>query len=54
MKFSGEVGFSVTEEVRPDIWQPKVVEKHYKGDLLRKSTRWQNGDQANDDLTILT
>lgn len=52
MKFSGEIGFAVTLEVRPDIWQPKMVEKHYKGDILRKSTRWQQGDQANDDLTI--
>lgn len=52
MKFSGMIGFVKTEEVRKNIYQEVVVEKHYKGDLLRKSKRWQSGDQPNDDITI--
>lgn len=53
MKFSGMIGFAHTEEVRKNIFQEVIVEKPYKGDLLRKSKRWQSGEQQpNDNLTI--
>ena len=52
MKFSGPIGFSETVEIRPGVMQPKITEKHYKGDVLRKISKWQQGYQANDDLTV--
>lgn len=52
MKFSGPIGFAETVEIRPGVMQPKIAEKHYKGDVLRKISRWQQGEQANDDLNV--
>lgn len=52
MKYSGKIGFVTSKEVRKGIWKPVAVEKLYKGDVLRKSVRWQTADKANDDITI--
>lgn len=54
MKFSGEIGFmDGEEEVKPGIWDPKIVERHYVGDVLRNNRRNQPvSDQQNDDITI--
>lgn len=52
MKFSGMIGFSETVEVRQGVFQESIVEKPYKGDVLRKINKWQNADKANDDLTV--
>ena len=52
MKFSGNIGFVHTEEVRTGIWKDVAVEKHYHGDVLRKMVRWQTAEKATDDINI--
>lgn len=54
MKFSGEIGFMVDEEeTRPGIWKPKIVERHYVGDVLRNYRRNEVvSNQQNDNINI--
>ena len=55
MKFSGKVGFWTPEhiETSPGIYEPKIIEKLYIGDVLKDQRRFQPGDnQQNENLTI--
>lgn len=51
-KFFGPIGFSITTETAPGVWEESIVEKKYYGDILQFSTRWENGDKLNDNLNI--
>ncbi len=51
-KFCGVVGFAVTAETRPGVWQEQITERQYFGDLNRISKRYQSSESLNDDLTI--
>lgn len=51
-KFYGAIGYVMTTETRPGIWDKVIIEKKYHGDLLSFTRRWQNNDQVNDDITI--
>ena len=35
MRYSGKIGFSVTEQVEPGVWEEHTVEKHYYGEVSR-------------------
>ena len=52
MKFSGPIGFAETKEIRQGVFQDEVVEKFYKGDITRKISKWQNSENANDNLNV--
>ena len=51
-KFFGKVGYGVTEETRPGIWKPAIIEKEYFGDLVRNMHRLENANQVNDNINI--
>lgn len=53
MKFSGKIGFWLGDkEVRPSIWNPEIEERPYKGDIIKNTRRFQNGESQNDDLVV--
>lgn len=53
MKFFGKVGFMVTEETVPGVWEEKIVESKYYGDVNRVSKRFNSSsDKLNEDLDI--
>ena len=51
-KFYGVVGFVDTVETEPGIWEEKVTERTYSGDLVRNSRRLQSSDSVNENITI--
>lgn len=51
-KFSGVIGFAETEETSPGIWEETIVERSYKGEILRNYVQWNAGDKVNDDLSL--
>lgn len=51
-KFYGVVGFVDTVETEPGIWEEKVTERTYSGDLVRNSRRIQSSDSVNESITI--
>lgn len=51
-KYFGAIGYAEQEETAPDVWQEKIVEREYFGDVTRNQKSWDQGDGLNDDLNI--
>lgn len=51
-KWFGKIGYAVTSETRPGIWEEVIVERKYYGDMTRNSRRLQAASQVNDDINI--
>ena len=52
-KFYGVIGYAVTEETEPGIYEERIVEKEHFGDVVRNTRRLSNAAKVNDDITIL-
>ena len=52
MKFYGNVGYRITEEVRPGVQTPTITERPYYGDIQRLSRRLGSDNKVNADITI--
>lgn len=53
MKFRGYVGYAVVEDKGYGVYVDTVVEKPYRGDVLRAVSRWAPSvDGINDNLTM--
>lgn len=54
-RFAGYVGFAEEAvEVSPGVWDDQIVERLYRGDIIRDSRRLEVGSKVNDDLIINT
>lgn len=51
-KFSGKIGYSITKETDPGVWEEVAIEKQYYGDLVRNTSRYIGSSGVNDDITI--
>ena len=52
MKYYGAVGFSETAKTGLDIWETRIVERMYAGDISRVSTGWKTSEHLNDELSV--
>ena len=52
MKWYGEIGYGVTEQTRPGVWEPKIVERFYYGDITSIRKTSQSANQTNDDINL--
>ncbi len=51
-KFYGVIGYAVTEETAPGVWEEKITERMYFGELLRNTRKLQTADQLNDNINV--
>lgn len=51
-KFYGSVGYAITEQTSQSVWEPKIVERQYKGDIFRRVSRWRAAEQLNDNKDV--
>lgn len=51
-KYYGKIGYAVTEETRPGVWEEKITERTYYGDVLRNVKRSENSENLNDNINI--
>lgn len=51
-KFYGAVGYAITEETKPGVWEEKITERMYFGDLIQNRRRFQSSGNVNDNLNI--
>ena len=51
-KWYGKIGFCNTEESEPGIWEDKITERNYYGELLSNYRKFQNSGGINDDVNI--
>lgn len=50
MKFSGVVGFAVTQETSPDVWTEVIEELPYKGDVFQFHKHEQSSSDINQQI----
>lgn len=51
-KFCGVIGYAVTKETELGIWEERIVEVEYFGDVIRNSRRFSGSAKVNDDINI--
>ena len=51
-KFYGVIGYAVTEETEPGIYEERIIEKEHFGDVVRNTRRLSNAAKVNDDIAI--
>lgn len=51
-KWFGKIGYAVTAETDPGIWEETIVDREYYGDLLSDKYRHQNSGKVNDDINL--
>lgn len=51
-KWYGIVGYVEDIETEPGIWEQKVTELPYFGDVLKLSSRWSSSNTLNDNVTV--
>ena len=51
-RYYGAIGYSVTTQTSPGIWEQSIVQRNYYGDVTRTSRRLQNGQSINNDITV--
>lgn len=50
-KFYGVIGYMVTEETVPGVWEEVVTKRNYSGDVLKNTKRYQTSENLNDDIS---
>lgn len=51
-KWYGKIGYAVTAETEPGIWEPSIIEKNYFGDMISDRRKRQNSGDGNDDISL--
>lgn len=51
-KYHGMIGFAENKEIATDIWDDRIIERHYYGDIDRNASRWSQADTLSGDLQI--
>ena len=51
-KFYGKIGYGVSAEIRPGVWDEIITEKPYYGDVNKLSRRLRTDDKVVDDINI--
>lgn len=51
-KFSGTIGYIKTEETVPGVWEEKITERQYVGDVIKNLRRWNSGEGLNDNFVV--
>ena len=51
-RFYGQIGFLITEETVPGVWEEKIDERPYYGDVLRHRMNWNSSEHLNDNISL--
>lgn len=51
-KYYGLIGFAVDVEIKQNTWAKQIIERPYKGDLIRNIFRSSSSGTINDELAI--
>ena len=51
-RFFGKVGYGETVETTPGVWEDRIVERNYYGNVIRNTRRIEETDKLNFDLAV--
>ena len=53
-KWYGKVGYAISKETEPGIWEEEITERNYYGELTRNTCKFQISGTINDNVDIST
>lgn len=51
-KFCGIIGYEITKETEPGIYEEILIEQQYYGDVIKNTRRMQDSGKVNSDIVI--
>jgi len=51
-KFHGAIGYGESIETAPGVWQDRIVEHDYYGDVVRNTLQVKEGEKINNDISV--
>lgn len=51
-KFYGKLGYGITQETVPGVWEQQIIEKDVMGDFIRNVHKIEPASQVNDNITV--
>lgn len=51
-KWCGKVGYAITDETEPGIWEETIIEREYYGDVISNRYKRQNSENVNEDINL--
>jgi hypothetical protein len=51
-RFYGAVGYGVSVETSPGVWEEALIEVSYYGDLIKNARKLENVDKLNSDISV--
>ena len=52
-RFHGNVGYGISQEIEPGVWQDSIEEREYFGDVIRNTRRLEPAqDSVNSDISV--
>ncbi len=51
-RYFGKVGYGETVEIAPSVWDDRITEFSYRGDVVRNTRQLESGDKVNNDLSV--
>lgn len=51
-KWFGKIGYAVTGETEPGVWEDTIIEKNYYGDLISDKRKRQSSGNVNDNINL--
>lgn len=51
-KFYGKIGFAITSETSPGVWDATVIERNYPGEVIKRTHRYTSPEKINEDLNL--
>lgn len=52
MRVSGVIGYGIQTKIRPGVVEDVIIEKRFRGDVLRPSSGQEEAGKVNDDLKV--
>lgn len=51
-RYYGKIGYAMTEETTPGVYRETVIERAYRGDVIRNRKQTETGEWLNDDINV--
>lgn len=51
-KWCGKIGFVEQVETSQSVWTEVCKDRKYRGDILKRSFKWNDGSKVNDDVSL--
>lgn len=51
-KWFGKIGYAVTAETEPGLWEDTIVEREYYGDMISDRRKRQTSGEVNDNINL--